>query len=431
MNSAISIRIIVIFVAIILSGLASPAGTTIAAAGTTGQTNQGNASPVAASRVEVPEPTPLALQYRRTGDWIWIFNQAWAILLPGTIAFLGFSARLRDLASRAARGRWALTIGLYVVIYSALVFVVDLPIAYYEGFIRQHAYGLSNQSLSKWLHNRLVGISVSTIVSVLLATLAYGLLAKSPRRWWLYLGLASVPLLAIGMLIQPIWIDPLLNTYGPMKNHELERSILDLAGRAGIEGSRVLEVDKSVDTTTINAYVTGVWNTKRIVLWDTLIAKLEPAQVLFVMGHEMGHYVLGHVIRTICLTPLVVIPALFFVDWWGRRLIARHGRGFGFDRLSDVASLPLLMMMIEIASLVLSPAALAYSRAQEHEADRFALELTHDNHAAATGFLKMQTENLGIPRPGIVFTLFRASHPSLGDRIDFCNDYHPWSDPPR
>lgn len=389
------------------------------------------ASSTAPERVQVPEPTPLALEYRRTGDWLWLFNQTWAILLPAAIVFSGLSARIRNLASGLTGGRWGLTIAVYVIIYMILVFVVELPIAYYEGFVRQHAYGLSNQTLAKWILNRTVDLGVSSVVSVLIAWLAYALLAKSPRRWWLSLGLASVPLLALGTLVKPIWIDPLINTYGPMKNHELERSILDLAGRAGIEGGRVFEVDKSVDTKTVNAYVTGIGNTKRIVLWDTLISKLEPAEVLVVMGHEMGHYVLGHVIRTICLAPLLVIPALFFVNWWGLRLIQRHGRRLGFDRLSDVASAPLLLMMIEVASLVLSPAALAYSRAQEHAADRYALELTHDNHAGATAFRKLQTENLGIPRPGILFTLFRASHPSLGDRIDFCNDYHPWIKPPR
>lgn len=386
-----------------------------------------SSKPEVAARVAVPEPTELALQYRRSGDWLWAFNQTWAILLPGAIAFLGLSTRIRNLASRIARGRKPPLIALYVLFYLTLVFVIDLPIAYYEGFVRQHAYGLSNQTLAKWFHNRLVGLGTSAVVSVIIAWIGFAVIAKSPKRWWLYLGLGSAPMIALGMLIQPIWIDPLLNHFGPMKNQELERSILDLAAKAGIEGSRVFEVDKSTDTTTINAYVTGVGSTKRIVLWDTLIAKLEPAQVLFVMGHEMGHYVLGHVIRTICLAPLMMIPALFFVDRRGRRLIARHQDRLGFDRLSCVAATPLILMLIEVAALILSPAALAYSRAQEHDADRYALELTHDNHAGATGFLKMQTENLGVPRPGLFFTLFRASHPSLGDRIDFCNDYHPWA----
>ncbi len=127
------------------------------------------------------------------------------------------------------------------------------------------------------------------------------------------------------MLVMPIWIDPLFNKFGPMKDKALERRILDLAERAGIEGSRVFEVEKSVNTKAMNAYVTGVFGTKRIVLWDTLLAQLDAPEVLAVMGHEMGHYVLGHVVRSILLGSLVVLAGLFFVDRAGRWLIARFG----------------------------------------------------------------------------------------------------------
>jgi STE24 endopeptidase len=228
------------------------------------------------------------------------------------------------------------------------------------------------------------------------------------------------------MLVKPIWIDPLFNKFGPMHDKALERSILSLAERAGIEGSRVFEVDKSADTKAVNAYVTGVFNTKRIVLWDTMIAKLHEPELLVVMAHEMGHYVLGHVVRSILLSTIVALPGLFLVDWLGQKLIARFSDRLGFDRLSDVASMPLLLMLVEVSTLVLSPFALAYSRYQEHEADRFALDLTHANHSGAMAFVKLQEENLSNPRPELFYTLFRSTHPSIGDRIDFCNSYHPW-----
>ncbi len=376
--------------------------------------------------VPVPEPTPLAVQYHRTGEWLWLLNQIWAIAIPGLIAFSGLSSRIERLTRSLARGNRAGTIFLFIAAYLALVFVLSLPLAYYQGFVRAHAYGLSNQTLGRWSYNRVVGLGVDMIGSGIVGLIAYSLLTNSPRRWWLYLGLASAPMLALVMLIVPVWIDPLFNHYGPMKNAELERSILDLAGRAGIEGSRVFEVDKSIDTKTVNANVTGLLSTKRIVLWDTLIARLEPREILVVMGHEMGHYMMGHVIRTVALAPLVAIPGLFLVNWWGLKLLGRYRSRLGFERLSDPASAPLLLMLFEVASLILSPPALAYSRAQEHDADRYALELTRDNHAAAMAFVKLQTENLGVPRHGLITQVFRASHPSLGDRIDFCNSYHPW-----
>ncbi len=375
--------------------------------------------------VAVPEPSERAMEFYRGNNVLWVLNRAWAILLIGGLAFSGLSARLRTMARRIG-GNAFLTIGIYVVLYLAVVFAIDLPLSYYEGFVRLHAYGLSNQTLAKWTSDSLTRLAVAMVVGFALTWVPYLLMARSPRRWWLYMGLLSVPFLFVTMLVMPVWIDPLYNTFGPMKDKAMERRILDLAARAGIEGSRVFEVEKSVDTKSINAYVTGVFGTKRIVLWDTLLARLDPSEVLVVMGHEMGHYVLGHVVRSIVLGSLVILAGLFFVDRVGRWLIARYSNRLGFDRLSDVASVPLVLMLIEVSSLFLSPVALAYSRYQEHEADRFALDLTHANHSAAMAFVKMQSENLSNPRPGPLYKIFRSSHPSIGERIDFCNAYHPW-----
>jgi Zn-dependent protease with chaperone function len=375
--------------------------------------------------VAVPEPSARAMQFYRTGNWLWAFNQFWAILVTGTLAFSGASARLRTLSQRIA-GNWFFTIDVYIIMYLAIVFLVNLPLAYYQGFVRLHAYDLSNQTLAKWLRDTGIRLGVAMSVAFAFTWVPYLVMARSPRRWWLYMAIVYVPFLFATMIVQPIWIDPLFNEFGPMKDKALERSILSLADRAGIEGSRVFEVAKSVDTKAINAYVTGVFGAKRIVLWDTLTDKLEEPELLSVMGHEMGHYVLGHVPRSILLGSLLVLAALFTVDRLGQTLIARFSDRLGFDRLCDVASVPLLLMLIEVAFLILSPIALAYSRWQEHEADRFSLDLTRSNHAAAVSFVKMQAENLSNPRPGLLYTIFRASHPSISERIEFCNLYHPW-----
>jgi len=186
-------------------------------------------------------------------------------------------------------------------------------------------------------------------------------------------------------------------------------------------------VDKSVDTKTINAYVTGVGATKRIVLWDTILEKLDPDQVAFVAGHEMGHFVLGHVAALIGVITLLVTLSLYVVHRLAGRLISRSSGRFGFDRLSDFASLPLLLLLSTGVSLITTPLVLAYTRHQEHEADRFGLELTRDNHAAATTFVRLQQENLAVPRPGTWYMLWRSSHPSLGERVDFANRYRPWA----
>lgn len=374
--------------------------------------------------VAVPEPSEAAMSFYRTGMWIWGFNRAWAVALPAVILFSGLSARMRDVAARGRRG-WMGTVAIYVPLYLLVTALVSLPIDFYEGYLRLHAYGLSNQSLGKWAGDRLKELAVDAVIGVLIAWGLYGFLRLAPRRWWLYMAMASVPFLLAGAFLKPIWIDPLFNKFGPMKDQALERSILGLAERAGIGASRVFEVDKSVDTKAVNAYVTGFLGSKRIVLWDTLLAKLDEREVLFVMAHEMGHYVLGHVVRSIVLSVAVTLVGLYFVHRTAGGLIERYSARFGFLELKDPASVPLFLMLLQVATLVLMPAAMAYSRWQEHEADRFAIELTGMNRSGASAFVKLQAENLSNPRPGWVYRVFRASHPSIGDRIDFCNAYRP------
>jgi Zn-dependent protease with chaperone function len=211
-----------------------------------------------------------------------------------------------------------------------------------------------------------------------------------------------------------------------MQDKRLEADILALARRAGIEGGRVYEVNKSVDTNAINAYVTGFGGSKRIVLWDTLLEKMQRREVLFVMGHEMGHYVLGHVWKTILFLSAVIMAALYAIHRTAGWLIRRYKHRFGFDQLSDVASVPLFALLFGVYVFVATPAVLAYTRHTEHEADRYGLEISRDNRAAAGAFVKLQTENLWVPRPGLLYKLWRSSHPTLGERIDFCNDYRPW-----
>ncbi len=376
--------------------------------------------------VDVPRPSALALQFERGGNWLWVVNHIWALAVPALLLFTGASARLRDLAAWIGR-TWFFTIGVYVVLYTATVFVASLPLSYFQGYIRLHAYGLSEQTLGRWLGNALKFQMVSMAVGFCFACVPFWLLARSPRRWWLWTTLLTVPFLFGVMLLKPIWVDPLFNDFGRMRDEALERDILALARRAGIEASRVFEVDKSRDTKTVNAYVTGVLGAKRIVLWDTLVDKLGEKELLFVMAHEMGHYALGHVVRSVLLSTLGILASLFVVDRVGRLLIGRFRERFGFDRLSDVASVPLLLLVMEMTSLVVIPAAFAYSRHQEHEADRFALELTRSNRSGALAFGKFVRENLSNPRPNPLLRPWRATHPSIGERIEFCNSYHPWS----
>jgi Zn-dependent protease with chaperone function len=375
--------------------------------------------------VPVPEPSEKALRHARGGDWLWLTEELWGLLVPAVLLFTGFSARMRTRARRIGRN-WFFTIVVYFVFFLLLSFVIDLPLSYFGEYVRPHAYGLSNQTFGKWFGDSLKGLMVGTIAGSLFLWIPYGLVKKSPRRWWFWTSVVAIPIAAFFLLVAPVVIDPLFNKFGPMKDKALEGKILDLAGRAGIEGARVFEVDKSTDTNTVNAYVTGFGGSKRIVLWDTTIAKLAPGELLFVMGHEMGHYVLGHVVKSILFFAFLILVTLYAFDRLQGGLIARYSSRFGFTELADVASLPLVMLLVGLLSFVVTPIAAGYSRWQEHEADRFGLEITRDNHAAASAFVKLQQENLSVPRRGLMYKLWRADHPLLGERIDFCNTYRPW-----
>jgi Zn-dependent protease with chaperone function len=375
--------------------------------------------------VTVPPPSDKAMRYYRSGNVLWVIGTLWGLAVPALLLFTGFSARMRDIARRIGR-KWFFTVAIYGILFTLVGFVLDLPLSWYEGFVREHAYGLSDQTAAKWWHDALISLLIGCVFTALTLWFPYWLLRKSPRRWWLYTGLASAPLLAVLLIVTPIWIEPLFNKFGPMKDKALETEILALAGRARIEGSRVYEVEKSVDTKTINAYVTGVLGTKRIVLWDTILARLDKPEVLFVMGHEMGHYVLGHTWQLIVLGTVLALLGLWVIHRTAQALIARYEGRFGFSELADVASAPLMALLFTLVSLLLTPAILAVTRHNEHEADRFGLEITHDNQHCATAFVKSLSENLANPRPGLLYKLWQSSHPPIGERIDFCNEYRPW-----
>jgi Zn-dependent protease with chaperone function len=374
----------------------------------------------------VPSPSPRAVEFHRTGLWLWALARFWDVAVPALILVTGASARLRDAARKVGRS-WFGSVAVYLVLFLVVRYAAEFGLRFYAGYVRQHEYGLSNQTFARWFGDSLKRLGVEVVGGVCFGWVPFWLIRRVPRWWWLLLAGLWVPFAAFVALVAPVWIDPLFNHYGPMKNKALEAEILALVERAGVAGSRVYEVDKSVDTTTVNAYVTGLFGTKRIVLWDTLLARLDDREVLAVVGHETGHYVLNHIPRGLALSALVVLAGLFWADRAGRRLVARFGRRFGFDSLADVAATPLLLVLVALASVALGPVVMAFSRYQEHEADRFALDLTRRNHSAARAFADLQLNNLSVPHHTPVETLWRSTHPSVAERIEFCNRYHPWA----
>jgi STE24 endopeptidase len=376
-------------------------------------------------RVEVPRPSERALGYYRSGNALWILGQFLGVLIPCAIAFSGVSARLRRIATKIGRFPIGETV-VYLILYVIITSILDLPLDYYSGFVREHAYDLTRQTFAKWASDQMIGLAIAVVVFALFGWIPFWLMQRSPRRWWLYAGLAAIPFYAATILVEPIWIAPLFNTFQPMRDKALEKKILALASEAGIEGSRVFEVEKSVDTNKINAYVTGLGATKRIVLWDTLLKRLDDREILFVMAHEMGHYVLHHMFYILAALSFGTFVILFLLDHSLKAVYRRFGCALGLRSPLDVAATPIIAALLTVFNLLGAPIWNVFSRSIEHEADRFAIEITRDNHAGATAFVKLQSENLGNPRPGPLYKLWRSSHPPIGERIDFCQDYRPW-----
>ena len=377
------------------------------------------------SPVAVPEPSAKALDFYRSGTVLLGMFFLWNLLIPVVFLFTGLSARMRSWAERLGR-RWYSTFALYFIAFCVMYFLVSLPLSYYAGFVRPHSYNLSNQTFGRWLDNSVKGAVVAIVVGLAVGWFPFFVVRKSPRRWWLWLGLLAAPLLCAQLLVQPVLIDPLFHKFQPLQNKTLESKILAEAARGEIDGSRVYEANMSLDTKAENAYVTGFMGTKRIVLWDTMLKDMDEDEVLFILGHEMGHYVLGHVVKTIAFESILILLSLYVSYLLAAPVIARFRKPWGFSVPWDFAALPLGFLTFQLFALVDAPVYMAFSRHVEHEADRFGLELTHNNHAAGTAFLKLQQSGLAVPRPGPIFQFWFGSHPSIADRIDFCNSYRPW-----
>jgi STE24 endopeptidase len=375
--------------------------------------------------VAIPTPSALSIRHYHSDNVLWAISTLWGFLVPALIFFGGLSARMRDWASRLAK-YWYLALLIYFALFTLILFVADVGLDYYSDFARPHEYGLSDQAFGKWLQDELINLGLGLSGGAMILWIPFLLLKHATKRWWLYTWLASIPIMVFMQFVEPIWIEPLFNDFGPMQDKVLETRILNLAHRAGIDGADVYEVKKSVDTKQLNAYVTGIGGTKRIVLWDTLLKAFSPDEISMVMGHEMGHYALGHMWKGMIVISGMILFGLWLIHLSAGWVFSVYGERAGVRSLGDFASLPLLMLEFGIFAFVATPIGFTLSRHFEHEADRFGLEISRDNHACATTFVKFVEHDLSFPTPSPFIEAMRYTHPSAGERITFCNTYHPW-----
>jgi len=353
----------------------------------------------------------------------------YSLLAALFILFSGLSARIRDIAHALGRGRYVRVL-VYFALFAVLDFVLSFPLSWYHGFALERQYKLSNQAFGAWFVDELkgLGLFVAFLGILPIVSLSYWAIAKSPRRWWLWLAAGSLPVIVAGALLQPLVFEPAFNKFTPLKDKQLELKILDLAEKAGIPGRKVLEANKSAQTRKFNAYVSGFGVSQRIVLWDTTLEGMKEDEILFVMGHEMGHYVLAHIWKGILFT--VALFALFFYlsHVFTRWAIARFGARWGFTELSDVASMPLIFATIGVVSFVVQPMTNSFTRTIEHEADTFGLEVTQLSDAGARAFIKLGSQNKSDPEPNPLVRAMLYTHPPLIERIRYALEYHPWTE---
>lgn len=368
--------------------------------------------------------TPEMIRHSRIVETLYFVGTAYSIGVLALLLLSGASRKMRDLAAGVTKKWWLMT-ALYIVFFTLAISILDFPLSYYAGFVVPHQFDLTDQTFGAWMSDEMKGLAVGLLMSVIVGMLAlFGI--RKFRRWWLVLWLGTIPIILLLVVIQPVILDPIFNKFEPLKNRQLKQELLTLASRAGIEGGNVYQVDKSKQTKTMNAYVNGIGPTKRIVMWDTLLAKMTDEEVLAVMGHEMGHYVMKHMWKGLAF----FIVLAFGVYWIGQRIhdrgIARWGTKWGITGPGDPASVPWLLLIVSVISFLLSPVGSSFSRHLEHNADIFSLELTHFNEPMARAFVKLAEDSKRDPSPHPFIEFWRYSHPPIAKRIEFALSYRPW-----
>ncbi|HEX7679223.1 MAG TPA: M48 family metallopeptidase [Thermoanaerobaculia bacterium] len=382
-----------------------------------------NRQPTTAKRFEV-HVTPEMIRHSRIDETLYFTDTVYGIAILLLILAMGWSARMRDFAQRWVRWPFVAAM-LYFVLLSMVIAALTFPLDFYGGYVVPHQFDLTDQSFAGWLGDFGKGFGVNVAIFTPLAAIALVIIRRI-RRWWIVLWIGTIPLILLGVLATPLVIDPLFNDFRPLRDASLRQALLDEASSAGIEESRVFEVDKSKQTKEMNAYVAGIGPSARIVLWDTILAKLDRDEILSVMGHEMGHYVLKHLWQGIAFSVVITFIGFFIAQRlfeWG---LARWGVPWRMGDRADPAALPWLLAVSSLLAFLLSPVYSGYSRHIEHQADIFGLELTHKNEAMASSFVKFAEDSKEDPRPPRFIEWWYYSHPSLGHRIDFVLAYKPW-----
>jgi STE24 endopeptidase len=358
--------------------------------------------------------------YFEGGYWLIL----WDFVLTAAISILlltsRFSARLRDFSERVTKIR-SVQIACYVIPYLVLVYALSFPFNLYENFFREHHYGLATQSFAPWFREQLLGLALTLAGGTLLVVVLYAVFRRAQRTWWIWGTIVMLIFSGILVLVAPVYIEPLFNTYKPITDSKIRNPILAMARANEIPVKQVFEVDASRQTTRVSANVSGLLGTTRVALNDNLLKKCTLPEIRAVMAHEMGHYVLNHGAKLLTYLGILILIGFALTRILFDAAVKRWGEKWGVRGISDPAGLPLLALILSTLVFIATPFLNTVVRITEREADAFGINTSREPDGMAKVALKLGVYRKLNPRPLEEFIFF--DHPSGRARIRMAMDW--------
>jgi STE24 endopeptidase len=352
--------------------------------------------------------------YFEGGYWLSLWDFLTSAVVMWLLLQFGLSARMRSLSERITRLR-PLQTALYWVQFILVTSVLTFPLTVYEGYFREHKYGLLNQTFGPWMKDQTVALAVSLVLGAILVVPLFGLVRKMGRSWWVAGAVLMVVFFAFVSLIAPVYISPLFNTYTKLGDATVRDPILSMARANGIPAKDVYEFDASRQSNRVSANVSGFAQTLRISLNDNLLKRCTLPEIETTMGHEMGHYVLNHSYKGLVMMGVVFVIGFAFVNWGISFSLARWGQRWGLQGIGDVAVLPLAVIVFSVYFFLMTPVTNTIARTMEYEADMYGLNAARQPDGEANVDLLLGEYRKMDPGPMEEFIFY--DHPSGRTRI--------------
>ena len=352
--------------------------------------------------------------YFEGGYWLQLWDFLSTVVVTWLLLHFRLSARMRDFAERITRFR-PLQTAIYWVQFIVVLTVATFPLGIYEGYIREHKYGLSNQTFAQWMRDQVVMLGVGIVLGAIFVVPLFGLVRRLGKNWWVWGAVASVVFIAFFALIAPVYIAPLFNKYTKLETASIKDPILSMARANGIPATDVYEFDASRQSNRVSANVSGFAGTLRISLNDNLLKRCTLPEIATTMGHEMGHYVLNHIYKGLVMNGVVIVIGFAFLSWGINFALLRWREPWGLRDIGDIAVLPLAVLVLSLYFFVTTPINNTITRTMEFEADMYGLNAARQPDAEANVDLLLGEYRKMDPGPIEEFVFF--DHPSGRTRI--------------